>query len=595
VYPPPEAVLEIRDSSFLLGTAGTGAATVTINGQPARVWPNGAWLAYVALPRDTIMPIRIEAHAGPDSAALDYPLRRVVPEAGRLTVGAAWLDTLSFTPRGRLWVGRDEYLTLGVRAAEGAQVRLRLQDGTTVPLAPQPGPLEVPPAVRAFERDTTRLRTPVVHDRYLGLLRGRAVGPDPGPILPLPFALAPIDTTWATIEAVVGADTARARWPLQIALLDSVPALAELADDTTKPGTPDSLTVGRAVPGGTYAWFFPSGTRAAVTGRRNDDLRLRLSRAADAWVPVDDARLVSFGEPPPNAVVGSVSATPQADRVRVRIPLSQRVPFRVEEDDRSLTVRLYSAVGDVDWMRYGAADSLVRRMTWRQSASDEVTITFELSEPVWGYRARWDRSDLLFDIRRPPRIDPDQPLRGRLIAVDPGHPPGGATGPTGLREAEANLGVALELRRMLEGAGARVLMTRTADSAVDLWPRVALAESANADVLVSIHNNALPDGINPFTNNGTSVFYNHPRSVPLARAIQAQLLRRFGLRDLGIGRGDLALVRGTWMPSVLTEALFMILPDQESALRSREGRRRYAQAVFDGLRNYLREWATGAP
>jgi len=132
---------------------------------------------------------------------------------------------------------------------------------------------------------------------------------------------------------------------------------------------------------------------------------------------------------------------------------------------------------------------------------------------------------------------------------------------------------------------------RTSDSAVDLWPRVHLAEEANADLLVSIHNNALPDGINPFVNNGTSVYYNHPRSVPLARAIQAELLRRLGLRDLGVGRGDLALVRGTWMPSVLTEGLFMTLPDQEFALRSPQGQRLYAQAVADGLRRYLADRA----
>jgi N-acetylmuramoyl-L-alanine amidase len=130
---------------------------------------------------------------------------------------------------------------------------------------------------------------------------------------------------------------------------------------------------------------------------------------------------------------------------------------------------------------------------------------------------------------------------------------------------------------------------------MDLWPRVHLAEQADADALVSIHNNALPDGINPFVNNGTSVYYNHPRSVALARAIQAALLRRLGLRDLGIGRGDLALVRGTWMPSVLTEGLFMMLPDQEAALRSAEGRHRYAQAVLEGLREYFKESAAASP
>jgi N-acetylmuramoyl-L-alanine amidase len=449
--------------------------------------------------------------------------------------------------------------------------------------------------VRAFDRDTMRLQTPVVRDRFVGLLRGRAVGPDPGAVLPLPFALVPLDTAWAVVEAIAGTDTARARWPLQVAVLDSLPLVAELADDTTEGAVPDGMTVGRALPGGTYAWFFPTGTRAAVIGRRNDDLRLRLSRDAEAWVPAAEARPVARGGPAPAAVVGSVSITPHPDRATVRIPLSQRVPFRVEEGDRSLVVVFYGASGDVDWMRYGPTDSLVRRMSWRQRAADEVALSFELAGPVWGFQARWSRSDLIFDIRRPPAINPGDPLRGRLIAVDPGHPPGGAIGPTGLREAEANLGVALELERLLEAAGAKVLMTRTSDSAVELWPRVHLAEQANADLLVSIHNNALPDGINPFLNNGTSVYYNHPRSVPLARAVQSALLRRLGLRDLGIGRGDLALVRGTWMPSVLTEGLFMMLPDQEAALRSADGRHRYAQAVLDGLREYLKESAADSP
>jgi N-acetylmuramoyl-L-alanine amidase len=591
VYPTPDAVLQVRDSSFLFGTAGSGDARVSIDGQPARVWPNGAWLAYVALPPDSLMQLRIEARTDRDSVSTIYPVRRLAADAGRVTVGSVWLDTLSLAPKGQMWLSRGEYVSLTARASEGAEVRLRLADGTVVPLTPRPQALEVPAAVRAFERDTTRLRTPAVRDRYVGLLRGRAVGPDPGPVLPLPFTLASQDTSWAVVEAICGRDTARVRWPIQVAVLDSLPLVAELVDDTAQTAVPDSLTIGRALPGGTYAWFFPTGTRAAVTGRRNGDLRLRLSQSAEAWVPAVEARPVAPGGPAPQAVVGSVSVTSRADRASVRIPLSQRVPFRVEEGDRTLAVRIYGAAGDVDWMRYGVSDSLIRRMSWRQATSDEVVLEFELTRPVWGYRARWDRSDLVLDVRRPPAIDPSDPLRGRLIAVDPGHPPGGAMGPTGLREAEANLAVALELRRLLESAGARVLMTRTSDSVVELWPRVAAAERANADVLLSIHNNALPDGLNPFVNNGTSVYYNQPRSEPLARAIQTELLRRLGLRDLGFGRGDLALVRTTWMPSVLTEGLFMMLPDQEAGLRAPEGQRRYAQGVAEGLREYLEEWA----
>ena len=40
-----------------------------------------------------------------------------------------------------------------------------------------------------------------------------------------------------------------------------------------------------------------------------------------------------------------------------------------------------------------------------------------------------------------------------------------------------------------------------------------------ADILVSIHNNAFPDGVNPFENNGTSAYYFQPRSERLARLV----------------------------------------------------------------------------
>ena len=105
VYPPPDAVLQVRDSSFLFGTAGSGDAAVTIDGQPARVWPNGAWLAYVALPPDSVMQFRIEARTRRRTRRCST-IRSAAPCPTRVayTVGAAWLDSLSLTPTGRLWL-----------------------------------------------------------------------------------------------------------------------------------------------------------------------------------------------------------------------------------------------------------------------------------------------------------------------------------------------------------------------------------------------------------------------------------------------------------------------------------------------------------
>jgi N-acetylmuramoyl-L-alanine amidase len=124
--------------------------------------------------------------------------------------------------------------------------------------------------------------------------------------------------------------------------------------------------------------------------------------------------------------------------------------------------------------------------------------------------------------------------------------------------------------------------------ALDLGARVPIADSLGAELFVSIHQNALPDGLNPLLNHGTSVFYNQPRSLPLARAIQRRLVQRLGVRDLGVARGDLAVTRGTWMPAVLTEGLHIIMPEHEAALRSEKGRELYARGVMEGIRDYLK-------
>jgi N-acetylmuramoyl-L-alanine amidase len=284
-----------------------------------------------------------------------------------------------------------------------------------------------------------------------------------------------------------------------------------------------------------------------------------------------------------------VRFTPRPAWLELRIPLPERMPFDVRVDEGRLTVDVYGAVSTTNYFRYGGMDPMLERAEWTQAEDSVFRVTALLAHPPWGWDAGYDQAGaLVVRIRRPPIVDPGRPLAGLLVAVDAGHPPGGAIGPTGYTEAEANLGIARALERRLEAAGARVLMTRTDTGAVSLGARPAMALEADAHLLVSIHNDAFPDGVNPFENNGSGVYYYHPHAAGLAAAILRELLAELGLRDLGLTRGDLALPRPSWMPAVLTESAFLMVPRQEAALRDPAVQDRIAAAHLRGIEAFVR-------
>ena len=577
VYPDTAEPIQALDSSFVFGSVGRGRGDValSINGFPVRVSATGSWLAWLPLPSDSLARFQIVARAGGGSEQRETTFVARIAQPYRPPAGArVWIDTTSFTPTDTLAFPVGEGIRLSVRATPGARVRLRMEGRKgEVWFVPDTLPEEPAWGVRAFGTDTSAYRLPPAVDRFVAWL----------PAEPLCDAI---------VEAIVGTDTARAVWPLVLDTLDHAhPAVVVLNDDTAHTGTSDSLTVGRAVPYGTYNWFFPLGTTSVATARWGSQTRLRLSRGAVAWVNTADVVPLAPATPPPGGIVGSVRLVAGARSLVLRVPLPAHVPFRVEEEEKCLTLRLYGVASDVNWMQHGGTDPYVTRMSYAQPAADEVTLTLSLAGRVWGYRSHWSGRDLLLEIRRPPVIDPRRPLRGRTIVLDPGHPPVGARGPSGLWEPVATLAVAQQAKRLLEQAGATVWLTRTDSNPVELFPRTRFAEEHDADVLVSIHANALPDGVNPFTNNGTSVYYFHPRSAALARALDRALVVELGVHDLGMGRGDYALVRDPWMPSALTEGLFMMIPEQEAMLASPEGRLRYARGVAKGIEDFLREMA----
>ncbi|HLU25477.1 MAG TPA: N-acetylmuramoyl-L-alanine amidase [Longimicrobiales bacterium] len=619
VYPPEGAFVTVRDSTFVFGSTGSGRARLTINGIPVPVEPNGAFLAFLPVPPDGVY--RLEATKGPETARLERTVRvpgpppELEPHRARIVEG-------SVSPRGAWAALPGEPVEVRFRGTPGGQAALVLPDGRRVPLAERRGIADVAEGLRTFGMDPGRLdaaREPVVAEYHghfaaiplaardtsiarpaIGAFAFAAEGDRPGsagrasagPGRRIPEAASAPGQAW--VELVVGPDTARAPLPLNLALLDPDRLPVAVGVDAGPEGATDGVVVARPAPSTTSHYFWPSGTELTVTGQRNGEFRVRLTHGLTAWVPAAEVRLLPPGTPPPRGIVGTVRMTPAPGYVDVRFAVPRRFPIHVEQAGRRVDITLFGAVSGTDWLQYGGIDSFIERAEWSQPSDDIYRLTLHLDRPAWGWDAFFaPNGDLVVRVRKPPEIDPDRPLAGLTIVVDAGHGGAepGALGPTRLREADANLGIALRLGSMLERRGANVILTRTDDRTLPLYARTSMAEAADAHLLVSIHNNAFPDGVNPFANNGTSVYYFHPLSACLARELQRELLAELRLRNLGIGRSSLALVRPRWMPAALTETMHMMVPRQENALRDPDAQERIAAAHLRAIETFIRETA----
>jgi N-acetylmuramoyl-L-alanine amidase len=218
------------------------------------------------------------------------------------------------------------------------------------------------------------------------------------------------------------------------------------------------------------------------------------------------------------------------------------------------------------------------------------------ASPRWGSQSRGESSasaptGFRLGPRRPISTEGLPPTpRGRLrVVIDPGHggPDPGAVGIDGLRETDVVLDVALQVAQLLQARGVQVLMTRTSEVDVDLPPRVALANSSNADLFVSLHANALSMD-RPDVNGIETFYFEGGRSLTLAQTVQAQLMAISpGTPDRGARPGRFYVIRRTVMPSVLTEMGFVTGEIDAPRLADPGFRRRLAQAVATGILQFL--------
>jgi N-acetylmuramoyl-L-alanine amidase len=367
----------------------------------------------------------------------------------------------------------------------------------------------------------------------------------------------------------------------------AVPRLGTVTGGADTLATGSDVAIGRPTPTGPYRWFLPRGAQVAVTGRRGNQLRVRLASGVEAWFPSHSIS-TGAGTVPPRTAIAAVTFAPGREWTEVRVAAGA-APFQVHSEPDRVRLLVYGRSVPVGGaVQAAAGGDLISGARWESDPAG-VRLELALRDRLWGYKAFYEPDGtLILRLRHPPAIDAARPLTGIRILIDPGHPPGGATGPTGLTEAEANLRISLPLADLLRARGAVVELTRTDDRAVSLTKRVDRANVTDAHILVSVHNNAFPEGVDPFRRHGTSTYFFHPHARPLAQAMQREILSVTRIPDLGVIAGNLALVRPTWMPAVLTESVFMPLPDQEAALRHPDFTYSLAVAHLRAIEAFLR-------
>ncbi len=183
------------------------------------------------------------------------------------------------------------------------------------------------------------------------------------------------------------------------------------------------------------------------------------------------------------------------------------------------------------------------------------------------------------------------PLSGKVILLDPGHGghDPGAISISGKFEKHINLDVAINLKDILNKAGASVYMTRTNDTYISNKERGKLADKLNADILLSIHHNSLNNsnyfGLSTYYN---TINYKEPSyGYNLAEAIYLNAITVNGVYRDGILDRNFEVLRETNTPAALIEIGFMSNPKEEMNIHNISFQNTMAEKIADGIIDYF--------
>ncbi len=216
----------------------------------------------------------------------------------------------------------------------------------------------------------------------------------------------------------------------------------------------------------------------------------------------------------------------------------------------------------------------------------------------------------------------------KIVVIDAGH---GGKDPGGVSdyalEKEVALSTSLKVRDILERAGIEVVMTRQEDAFIELETRAQFA-TPETNFFVSIHANsvtepaahgietfvfgepiddslialaikengggergrALTDEAKNFANSIQGQLYQEAQlqySKSLAEVVQSSLVTATSARDRGVKQNYLHVLRRATSPAILVELGFVSNPDEGSKLATDAYQELLAQAIAQGIIDFL--------
>ena len=226
-----------------------------------------------------------------------------------------------------------------------------------------------------------------------------------------------------------------------------------------------------------------------------------------------------------------------------------------------------------------------------------------------------------------------------VIVIDAGHggKDPGTIGVTGTQEKNVALGVALKLGKLIERnlGNVKVVYTRKNDTFIKLGDRAKIANEANGKLFISIHCNSTEH--KPSSANGFEIYILRPGKTESAIRIaqkendaikfeedyrdryqelteesfilvtmrqsafvryseefaekaseaMANLLK---IQNSGVKQAGFYVLVGASMPNVLVETGYLSNRKEEKDLRSADGQRRIAEALFEGIKRYKEKY-----